>query len=84
MAELGKFKLMVMNPDRLIFQGEISNAFFQGDSGEYEIMSFHYPVLGLLREGRIIIDWKYYIPVKKGVVKFFQNDCVALIELAKG
>ncbi len=83
MAELGKFKLSIMDPDKIIFQGEVSHAFFQGNTGEYEIMAFHYPVLGLLKEGQILIDWKYYVGIKKGIVKFFKNDCVALVELAK-
>lgn len=81
MEQVRKFKLLIMDPDRIIFDGQAAYLFLQGDTGEYEIMSYHYPVLGLLRQGQIVIDWKYAIPVKKGIVKFFMNDCVILIEL---
>lgn len=80
MGVLGSFKLLIMNPDRVIFKGEVESLFLQGDTGEYELLPYHYPVLGLLREGRIIIDWKFYVPIKKGVIKFFKNDCVILVE----
>ena len=83
MGILGIFDLKIMNPDRIIFEGEISNLFVQGDTGEFEILPYHYPVLSLLREGTLIIDWKYSLPVKKGVLRFFKNACVVLVEMHK-
>ncbi|MDD4294495.1 MAG: hypothetical protein PHP69_03155 [Candidatus Omnitrophica bacterium] len=80
---VGKFKLSVMDPDKNIFDGEIESLFLQGDNGEYEIQPYHYPVLGLLREGQIIIDWKYSISIKKGILRFFKNDCVILVEMSE-
>jgi len=43
-------------------------------------MPYHYPVLGILKEGNIIIDWKESIPVRSGIIRFFANDCIILIE----
>lgn len=81
MAALGNFKLLVMDAARKIFEGQVVNIFVQGDTGEYEILPHHYPLLGLLKHGQLIIDWKYFIPVKKGILKFIKNDCVVLVEL---
>ena len=70
-----------MNPDRLLFEGEVENIFLQGDTGEFEVLAYHYPVLSLLRKGAIVIDWEHYVAIRKGIVKFFKNDCVAIVEL---
>lgn len=80
MAAAGKFKLLVLDAERKIFEGEIGSAFIQGDNGEYEILAYHYPVLGLLKQGQIVIDWKYYVDVRNGILKFFKNDCVIIVE----
>lgn len=74
------FKISVMTPDALVYQNEVESAFFTGDQGEYELLPYHYPVLGVLAEGHIIINWREAIPLKFGVIKFFANDCIVLIE----
>jgi F0F1-type ATP synthase epsilon subunit len=51
-----------------------------GTEGEFEIMNNHKPVMSLLRPGQIILDWKKTVPLKKGIVKAFRNEVVALIE----
>lgn|SRR3989338_1556018 len=76
------FKLTVMTPDALLYEKEVQSVFLMGDRGEYELLPYHYPVLGRLKEGSIIIDWKESIPVKTGVVRFFANDCIILAEQA--
>jgi F-type H+-transporting ATPase subunit epsilon len=82
MAEaLGKFNLTILDPDRKIFEGQATNLFIQGDTGEFELMPFHYPVLSLLREGHVIIDWKHSVSVKSGIIRFFKNECVVIVEL---
>jgi len=83
MAVSLKFKLQVMNPDRMIFDGEAESIFVQGNTGEFEMMSYHYPVLSLLKQGEVIIDWKYYVPVVNGIVKFFRNDCCVVVEVRR-
>ena len=74
------FKCTIMTPDTLIYENEIQSLFLTGDKGEYELLPYHYPVLGILKEGNIIIDWRESISVKFGLVRFFANDCIILIE----
>jgi len=74
------FKCTIMTPDALIFEGEVQSLFLTGDRGEYELLPYHYPILGILKEGYIIINWKESIPLKFGIVRFFANDCIILIE----
>jgi hypothetical protein len=44
------FKLTIMTPDALIYQKEVESVFFTGDRGEYELLPYHYPVLGILKD----------------------------------
>jgi F0F1-type ATP synthase epsilon subunit len=76
-----QFDLLIMDPDRVIFEGKVSSLFVKGDTGEFEILPFHYPVLSLLTLGDIIVNWKYKLSVKKGILRFFMNQCVIIVEL---
>ena len=69
-----------MSPRTLIYENEIQSLFLTGDQGEYELLAYHYPVLGLLKEGSIIIDWKESFAIKAGIVRFFANECIVLVE----
>lgn len=74
------FKLSVMTPEALLYQGQVESAFFTGDHGEYELLPYHYPVLGILATGNIIINWSEAVPIKFGLIRFFANDCIVLVE----
>jgi len=74
------FKISVMTPEALLYQNEVESAFFTGDKGEYELLPYHYPVLGILAESNIILNWREAVPIKFGVLKFFANDCIVLVE----
>ncbi len=78
----GKIHLRIMNPDRMIHEEYIDSLFVQGDTGEYELLPFHYPVFGLLRQGDLIMNWEKKLRVDKGVLRFNDNECVVLVELS--
>lgn len=69
-----------MTPESLLYQGQVESAFFTGDQGEYELLPYHYPVLGILQASNIIINWKEAVPIKFGLLRFFANDCIVLVE----
>lgn len=76
----GTFKCVVLSPHSLIYQNEIQSIFVRGDDGEYEILAYHYPLLGVLRKGNIIINWNERISINGGVLKFFANECTIIVE----
>ena len=80
MAERVTFKCTIMTPDALLYEKDVYSVFLTGDKGEYELMPYHYPVLGILKEGNIIINWQESISIKMGLVRFFANDCIVLVE----
>jgi len=73
-------KVTILTPARTLYDGEAWSVFLPGASGEFEIMNSHKPIMSLLKEGQIILDWKKTVPLKKGIVKAFYNEVVALIE----
>ena len=76
----GTFKCVILSPNSLVYENEITSLFLTGDSGEFEILAYHYPVISLLQQSSIIIDWKDSVSIKAGIVRFFANECIILIE----
>ena len=80
MSYKGMFKCTVMSSKSLLFEEEVNSVFLTGNQGEYELLAYHFPVLGILKKGNIIVNWKQSIPIKSGIVRFLANECVILVE----
>jgi F0F1-type ATP synthase epsilon subunit len=74
------FRCTILSPKNLVFESDVNSLFIIGDRSEYEILAYHYPLVGLVNEGDIIIDWKRRIPVRSGILRFFANECTILVE----
>ena len=73
-------KVTILNPKHVIFEGEAWSVFLPGDLAEFELMDYHAPIVSLLRPGRVIVDWERAVPIRKGMVKFDNNECMILVE----
>ena len=73
------FRCVILSAKQLVFEDEINSLFVSGDQGEYEILAYHYPLIGIVK-GDLIINWEKRLPVKGGVVRFFANECNVIIE----
>ena len=73
-------EVTIMNQAQVIFDGIAKSVILPGDTGEFEILPFHWPIISLLGKGEIIID-EMGFPVSKGIVRFSDDKLVALIEL---
>jgi len=73
-------KVTILTPDRILFEGDVWSVFLPGATGEFEVLPFHKPVISLLREGTIIVDWKMDIPIRAGTVRMAGDRLVALVE----
>lgn len=76
----GIFKCIILSPRKLIFEREIRSLFLTGDRGEFELLPYHYPLIGVLVKSDIIINWNEAIKINGGVVRFFANECTIMIE----
>jgi len=70
---------VILSAKRLVFEDEVQSVFISGDRGEYEVLAYHYPLIGIVRE-EIVINWEKRLRVKGGVVRFFANECNIMIE----
>ena len=77
---MASFSLKILNPKHVVFEGQVESVFLPGDQGEFELLTYHAPIVSLLREGWIVIDWQRKIPIKKGMVRFMDNECVILLD----
>ncbi|MBM4142712.1 MAG: hypothetical protein FJ225_03830 [Lentisphaerae bacterium] len=73
-------KVTILNPKHVVFDGEAASVFLPGDQAEFELLDFHAPIVSLLRPGKVIVDWRKAIPIKRGMVKFDHNECMILVE----
>ncbi len=74
------FRCIILSPKNLIYENEVTSVFFQGYRGEFELLAYHYPLIGNLVKGEIVIDLNKTIPIKSGIVRFYANECTILIE----
>ena len=74
------FRCTILSPKNLVFESDVNSLFIIGDRSEYEILAYHYPLIGLVQKGDLIIDWKRRIPIRSGILRFFANECTMLIE----
>lgn len=74
------FSLKILNPKHVVFEGRVGSVFLPGDVGEFELLAYHVPIVSLLKAGDIVVDWKTRIPIKKGMVRYMDEECVILLE----
>lgn len=74
------FKATVFTSDQILFEGDVRSVFLPGSTGEFEVLDFHKPILSLLRQGEVVINWDRRIPVKSGVVRMSGDELVAVVE----
>ena len=73
-------KVTILNPKHVLFEGEAKSVFLPGDMAEFELLDFHAPIVSLLRPGKVVVDWERTIPIKEGMVRFDNNECMVLVE----
>jgi len=73
-------RVTILNPKRVLFEGEAQSVLLTGDIAEFEILDHHAPIISLLRPGNVTLDGERHVPIKKGMVRFDENDCVILTE----
>jgi F0F1-type ATP synthase epsilon subunit len=78
------FKCTIISPNRVVFEREVESVFLTGDRGEYELLAYHYPLLGVLLKSDVVIDGKEAVSINGGVVRFFANECTIMVEEPMG
>ncbi len=74
------FKAMVITSKEILYEGQAWSVFLPGSTGEFEILDLHKPIVSLLKKGRIVIDAKREIPIKRGAIRMSGDELVAVVE----
>lgn len=76
-----KLELLILSPERLLYEGKAASVILPGENGVFEIMPFHKRLLSRLLAGLMIID-KKAMRIKRGVVKVGLNQVTIIVEEA--
>ncbi len=74
------FNVAILDQAHVIFDGVAHSVILPGDEGEFEILDFHKPIISFLRRGEIVIDDMGF-PISRGIMKFYREQLIALVEL---
>ncbi|MBK7809321.1 MAG: ATP synthase F1 subunit epsilon [Saprospiraceae bacterium] len=79
--------LIVLTPEKEIYQGQITSVKVPGISGQFEILNNHAPIVAALGQGDVrIIDAKgekKIFSIKKGFIEVLKNDVSLLVQGVK-
>ena len=69
----------IMSTIKVIYKGQAESVILPGDTGVFEVMSFHKRVLSRLLKGNVDVDGQQF-PIARGVAKVDQNNVMIVIE----
>ena len=76
--------LIVMTPEREIYQGKITSIKVPGINGQFEILNNHAPIVAALGQGEVrILDnsgEKKVFKIRKGFIEVLKNDVSLLVQ----
>ncbi|MFZ1562365.1 MAG: ATP synthase F1 subunit epsilon [Saprospiraceae bacterium] len=79
--------LIVLTPEKEIYQGQITSVKVPGISGQFEILNNHAPIVAALGQGDVrILDAKgdkKIFTIKKGFIEVLKNEVSLLVQGVK-
>ncbi len=76
--------LIVLTPEREIYQGKITSIKVPGINGQFEILNNHAPIVAALGQGEVrILDnsgEKKVFKIRKGFIEVLKNDVSLLVQ----
>ena len=71
--------ITIMSTMKILFKGPAQSVTFPGDTGVFEVMSYHKRLISRLLKGNIDVDGKQF-PISRGVVKVDKNEIMVVVE----
>jgi F0F1-type ATP synthase epsilon subunit len=69
----------IMSTIKIIYKGQAETVIFPGDTGVFEVMTYHKRLMSRLLKGFIEVDGRQY-PIERGVVKVDKNKITVVVE----
>jgi F-type H+-transporting ATPase subunit epsilon len=76
-------KLIVLSPDREIFNGEVTSIKVPGTAGSFELLKNHAPIVSSLAHGEVRVRTKtdeFKFRVEKGFIELLNNEISLLVQ----
>lgn len=71
--------VIIYSPEKLLFKGQANSVVFPGETGVFEVLSYHKPLLSRLIGGNIIVDEKLF-KIRCGIVGMNRNKATIVVE----
>ena len=71
--------VVIVNPHRVIFEGEAHSVIFPGEQGTFEVLPFHKSIMSRLLGGDIVIDGQC-LGIHRGIAMVESNSVAAIVE----
>lgn len=72
-------EVIVLTPEKIIFEGSAKSIIFPGEQGVFEVLSYHKPLLSRLISGKLVIDGNV-LPIRRGIVGLNKNKASVIVE----
>ena len=73
-------KLKIVSPERIEFEGEVQSVKVPGMMGNFEILTYHAPIISSLQKGVVEYDGKQ-LPIMGGFVSVQKNEVSVCVEI---
>jgi F-type H+-transporting ATPase subunit epsilon len=72
-------QVIVLTPQRVVFEGQAKSVIVPGENGTFEILAFHKPLLSRLISGWVNIDGEMFF-IKRGIVGVMLDAVTMVVE----
>jgi F-type H+-transporting ATPase subunit epsilon len=69
----------LLTPEKILFEGKAKSVIFPGESGVFEVLPFHKPLLSRLVSGKVIIDASAF-SIWRGIAGVNRNKATIIVE----
>lgn len=69
----------LLTPEKILFEGKARRIILPGESGVFEILPFHKPLLSRLVSGKVIIDASAF-SIWRGIAGINSNKATVIVE----
>lgn len=79
------YNLLVVNPEKTVFKGEVKSVLAPGSLGYLEILTGHAPLITTLKKGTLTLtnsnNEKISQDISGGILEVSYNECSILVDL---